>query len=379
MTDKIDRFLTEVRPETPCLVMDLDLVERAYRGLAETLPTARVFYAVKANPAPEILERLTRLGGCFDTASRGEIELVLAAGAGPERISFGNTIKKERDIAWAHAAGVRLYAFDCIAELEKIARAAPGAQVFCRILVKGEGAKWPLSKKFGCSPELGVELLTRARELGLEPYGVSFHVGSQQTDAAQWDLPIERSAGMFKALAEKGIQLKLVNLGGGFPGHHYQAGGVPPVAAYGITIMDSMTRHFGNDLPEMILEPGRGMVADAGVLHTEVVLVSNRDTRTHRRRWIYLDAGKFNGLIETLGEVIQYKIRTPHDGKEAGPVVLAGPTCDSLDILYEKADYRLPLDLAIGDTVQFIAVGAYCSSYASVGFNGFAPLKTYCV
>jgi ornithine decarboxylase len=377
MTAKIDRFLAETQPETPCLVVDLDLVDSAYRGLVEALPTAEVFYAVKANPEPAVLTRLVQLGSSFDTASRGEIEQVLAAGAGPERISFGNTIKKQSDIAFAYRAGVRLYAFDCIAELEKIAAAAPGAQVFCRILVKGDGAKWPLSKKFGCSPELGVELLSQARSLGLEPYGVSFHVGSQQTDPAQWDLPIERCAGMFRALEAAGITLKLVNLGGGFPGHYQQQ--IEPIGRYGAAIMDSMTRHFGNDLPRMFVEPGRGMVGDAGVLQTEIVLVSNRDTRTHRRRWIYLDAGMFNGLIETLDETIKYEIRTPHDGKPTGPVVLAGPTCDSLDILYEKADYHLPLDLAIGDKVQILSVGAYSSSYASVGFNGFAPLKTYCI
>ena len=377
MTTKIDRFLAETQPETPCLIMDLDLVELAYRRLVEALPTTRVFYAVKANPAPEILSLLTRLGSSFDTASRGEIELVLAAGADASRISFGNTIKKQVDIEWAWAKGVKLYAFDCEAELVKLAQAAPGASVFCRILVKGEGARWPLSKKFGCSPELGVELLRKAKALGLDPYGVSFHVGSQQTDPAQWEHPIARAAGMFRALADEGIELGLVNLGGGFPGHY--SSDVVPVGRYGEAIMAAMTKHFGNDLPAMIIEPGRGMVADAGVLQTEVVLVSTRDTRTHRRRWVYLDAGKFNGLIETLDEVIRYEIKTPHDGKETGPVVLAGPTCDSLDILYEKADYRLPLDLAIGDKVQILAIGAYCSSYASVGFNGFAPLKTYCI
>jgi ornithine decarboxylase len=378
MTTKIDRFLADSQPETPCVVVDLDLVEQAYRDLTESLPTAEVFYAVKANPAPEIVSLLTRLGSSFDTASCGEIALALEAGASPERISYGNTIKKQRDIEWAYQAGVRLYAFDCHAELEKLAAAAPGSRVFCRILVGGDGAKWPLSKKFGCSPELGIELLRQARDLGLDPYGVSFHVGSQQTDPTQWDHPIALAAGMFRALAAEGITLGMVNLGGGFPGH-YQDEELMPTKRYGNIIIDSMTRHFGNQLPAMIIEPGRGLVADAGILHTEIVLVSTRDLRTHRRRWIYLDAGKFNGLIETMDETIRYEFRTPHDGKETGPVVLAGPTCDSMDILYEKADYRLPLDLAIGDKVQVLSVGAYSSSYASVGFNGFAPLKTYCI
>src|SRR3954447_26491811 len=126
MTPKLRRFLDETRPATPCLVLDVDVVERNYLALARALPDVAIFYAVKANPAPAILERLVRLGSSFDVASPAEIADVLAAGATPERISYGNTIKKEADIALAHDLGVRLFAFDSEAELGKIARAAPG-------------------------------------------------------------------------------------------------------------------------------------------------------------------------------------------------------------------------------------------------------------
>ncbi|MBC7137105.1 MAG: alanine racemase, partial [Oceanibaculum nanhaiense] len=177
MNEKIARFLAERRVETPFLVVDLDVVEENYRALASALPNAKIFYAVKANPAPEILNRLTGLGSNFDTASVVEIEDALAAGASPSRISYGNTIKKETDIARAHALGVRLFAFDSEAELDKIARAAPGARVFCRILTSGEGADWPLSRKFGCEPEMAFDLLLKAAEKGVIPYGISFHVG----------------------------------------------------------------------------------------------------------------------------------------------------------------------------------------------------------
>src|SRR5919202_2026165 len=164
MNEKIARFLAEAQPETPCLVIDLDTVAESYRELQYYLPLARIFYAVKANPAPEIVRMLNGLGSSFDVASRGEIDLCLREGATADRMSFGNTIKKERDIAYAYERGVRLFAFDSEAELEKLARGAPGARVFCRILVESRGAEWPLSRKFGCSPEMAVELLRRARD-----------------------------------------------------------------------------------------------------------------------------------------------------------------------------------------------------------------------
>ncbi|MEX2630122.1 MAG: type III PLP-dependent enzyme [Tistlia sp.] len=376
MTPKIARFLAEQRPATPCLVLDLDVVEERYRSLAAALPSASIYYAVKANPAPEILALLERLGSCFDTASAQEIRMVLATGAGPERISFGNTIKKQADIAWAHSQGVSLYAFDSEAELEKLAEAAPGSRVFCRILVETQGAEWPLSRKFGCAPEMAADLLVRARERGLEPYGVSFHVGSQQTDTEQWDVALGAAKMVFASLQEAGIELKLVNLGGGFPTRYREE--IGGIDAYGARIAEALARQFGNHVPATIVEPGRYMVGEAGVIEAEVVLVA-RKSYAEDKRWVYLDIGRFSGLAETEGEAIRYPILTPRDGGAAGPVVLAGPSCDSADILYDKAGYELPLDLAVGDRVRLLSTGAYTTTYASVGFNGFPPLASYCI
>jgi ornithine decarboxylase len=373
---KIERFLSEKQPETPCLVVDLDVVAEAYQTLRTYLPLAKVFYAVKANPAGEIVDLLRGLGSSFDVASRGEIELCLGRGVTPERLSFGNTIKKERDVAYAYEQGVRLFAFDSAAELEKLARSAPGARVFCRILVDGAGAEWPLSRKFGCAPEMAVELLRAAKQQGLEPYGVSFHVGSQQTNLDQWDSAVGRAARMFSLLAEADITLRMVNIGGGFPAHY--RGEVPGVERYAAAVMAAVTRYFGNDLPEIIIEPGRSLVGDAGIIQSEVVLISQK-AAGDAKRWIYLDVGKFNGLAETMDESIKYRIRTPADGGATGATVIAGPTCDSADILYEKTEYRLPMALKVGDKVQILSTGAYTSSYASVGFNGFTPIKTYCI
>jgi ornithine decarboxylase len=140
--------------------------------------------------------------------------------------------------------------------------------------------------------------------------------------------------------------------------------------------MGAMVEHFGNDLPEMVIEPGRFVVGDAGLVSAEVVLVSHRD-KTSPVRWVYLDIGRFGGLAETEGEAIRYRITTPHDGGAMGPVAIAGPTCDGADILYEKSNYRLPMALNSGDRVALLSTGAYVTTYCSTRFNGFAPLAEH--
>tara|TARA_R110000787_G_scaffold36145_37_gene92535 strand:- start:2236 stop:3366 length:1131 start_codon:yes stop_codon:yes gene_type:complete len=374
MTERIYRFLAEERPETPCLVVDLDVVEHNFLALQRSLPLADIFYAVKANPARAVLERLSRLGSWFDAASIYEIDLCLELGVEPARISFGNTIKKEAHIASAFEKGVRLFTVDSEAELVKVSRAAPGGRVFCRFLTSGEGADWPLSRKFGCDVSMAEKLLVQAQELGVVPYGVSFHVGSQQRDPGQWELAIETAAGLFERLAFKGIELEAVNIGGGFPAK-YRAD-VPGAEIHSAAIMTAMTKHFGNGRPRLVAEPGRYIAGDAGIIQAEVVLIS-RKTAESQRRWVYLDIGKFGGLPEVMDEAIQYRIRTPYNGALSGPVVIAGPTCDEVDVIYENANYELPLDLKVGDRVEFLSTGAYTSSYCSVGFNGFPPLREY--
>ncbi|HET6233733.1 MAG TPA: type III PLP-dependent enzyme [Acetobacteraceae bacterium] len=374
MTPKIARFLVEQQPATPCLVLDLDRVEANFRAIQRALPLAHVYYAVKANPARPVLERLVRLSSRFDAASFEEVAACLAAGARPQAISYGNTIKKASAIRRAHAAGVTLYAFDSAEELEKLAVNAPGARVYCRILVTNEGADWPLSRKFGTSVDAAKDLMLRAGDLGLDPYGLSFHVGSQQTTTRAYEVAIGKVAMLFTNLTEAGVNLRMINLGGGFPiGYRDE---VPEIDSFGDAIMRAMTGHFGNALPEMLIEPGRSVVGDAGLVAAEVVLVSRRD-KDDPVRWVYLDIGRFGGLAETEGEAIKYRITTPHDGTELGPVAIAGPTCDGADIMYEKSNYRLPLALRTGDRVGLLSAGAYTATYASQGFNGFAPLAEH--
>src|ERR1700722_11260303 len=376
MTPKVARFLAEQQPATPCLVLDVDRVEANFRTLQRALPLARIYYAVKANPARPVLERLVRLGSSFDAESFEEVAGCLDAGARPAAISYGNTIKKASAIRDAFQRGVNLFAFDSVEELEKLAVNAPGARVYCRILVENEGADWPLSRKFGTTVESGRALMLRAGDVGLDPYGLSFHVGSQQTTTRAYEVAIGKVAMLFTDLTEAGINLRMMNLGGGFPTRYRDD--VPEIDQFGNAIMTAMTEHFGNNLPDMVIEPGRFIVGDAGVVQAEAVLVSRRDANDPVR-WVYLDIGRFGGLAETEGEAIKYRITTPYDGSAMGPVAIAGPTCDGADIMYEKSNYRLPLALTSGERVELLSTGAYVTTYASTKFNGFAPLAEYYV
>lgn len=270
-----------------------------------------------------------------------------------------------------------MYATDSEADLKNIAKHAPGSKIFVRILVQGsETAEWPLSRKFGCHPDMAIELLIQARELGLVPYGISFHVGSQQKDVAAWDDALAKVKYMFDWMKnEEGIKLQMINLGGGFPANYISE--VNPIKVYAEEINRYLTDDYdAEDMPEIILEPGRSLVGGSGVLVSDVVLIS-RKSNTDLTRWVYTDVGLFQGLIETLGESIKYPVYTPkmETSTSEGTVVLAGPTCDSTDIMYEEAGYQLPEELEIGDKIFWLTTGAYTNSYSSVEFNGFPPLE----
>jgi len=361
--------------ETPFLVVDTATVDRQYDDLTKHFPYARIYYAVKANPAPQIVSLLRDKGASFDIASIFELDKVLALGVSPDRISFGNTIKKAKDIRTFYQKGVRMFATDSESDLRNIAKAAPGAKVYARILTEGSmTADWPLSRKFGCESDMAMDLLILARDLGLEPYGVSFHVGSQQREIGAWDAALGKVKVIFDRLREEdGIKLKMINMGGGFPANYMQR--TNDLETYAAEITRFLKEDFYDELPEIVLEPGRSLVSNAGVLVSEVVLIS-RKSRTALHRWVYTDVGKFSGLIETLGESIKYPIHTEKNG-ELENAIIAGPTCDSADIMYENYKYGLPLNLATGDRLYWLSTGAYTTTYSSVEFNGFPPLKDY--
>lgn len=361
--------------ETPFLVLDLDIIKQNYEALRTNLPYAKVFYAVKANPDNAVVSLLRDLGSNFDVATRYELDQVLALGVSPDRISFGNTIKKERDIAYFYEKGVRLFVTDSPSDLDKLSRAAPGSKVFFRLLTEGLGADWPLSKKFGSHPDLARQLIKLAVRLGLEPYGISFHPGSQQRDVGQWSTALTTVGQIFKwAQEEAGVKLKMINMGGGFPADYVEP--TDTLAQYAEDISRFLDNNFKNAWPEeIIIEPGRSMAGNAGVIVAEIVNIAKKSVH-ERYPWVFLDIGKFGGLIETLDEAIKYPMYFEASGK-AQEVIIAGPTCDSMDILYEKWNYTMPSGSKIGDRVYILTTGAYTQSYSSVYFNGFPPLASY--
>ncbi|MFN2320506.1 MAG: type III PLP-dependent enzyme [Dermatophilaceae bacterium] len=355
---------------TPRLELDVHAATAAYVRLADALPGTAVHYAVKANPHPVLLRALHDAGCAFDVASPAEVRAALTAGARSADLVYSNPVKKRDDIAQAYALGASLFVVDSPQETRKVAAAAPGAAVLCRLVTSGEGSEWPLSRKYGVSTAEAVDILLLAATLGLEPAGVSFHVGSQQRDPTAWAAPIHASARIFDALRERGLRPRLLDLGGGFPAR--LAGDEPPINAYGQAIEAALAEAFGADRPATLIEPGRGIVGDSGSLVTSVVEVVQRGGT----RWVFLDCGVFTGLVETLDEAIRYPLETSKDGGSVGPCVVAGPTCDSADVLYQEQPRHLPLDLAEGDEVRIRCAGAYTTCYSTVGFNGFAPLAT---
>ncbi|MFG1646271.1 type III PLP-dependent enzyme [Amycolatopsis sp. NPDC049252] len=370
---RVRRFLDERDPPTPCLVVDTDVVAAQAGAFRAAFPGALIRYAVKANPAPPVLDALVAAGIGFDVAGPAELARCLERGADPADLAYGNPIKKPRDVAYAHERGVREFTSDALDDVDNLARHAPGAAVSIRVVLDAPDSVTPFGRKFGCDPAEALDLVLRAAELGLRP-GVAFHVGSQQPDLAAWEIGIATAAKLFAEAAAQDVPMTRLNLGGGFATAHRTD--VPALTAYAATIESALATHFPDGRPELLLEPGRVLVADAGLLRTEVVLVARRG----ERRWVYLDIGRYNGLAEAENEAIAYRFEPvePHDGP-AGPVVLAGPTCDGDDVLYQRTPYELPLSLRAGDRLDLPGTGAYTASYASVEFNGIEPLRTYCL
>ena len=369
----INKFIKNSKLETPFLVIDLSLVSRSYNNLKKFFPKSRIYYAVKANPSIEILNCLKNEGSYFDVSSKNEIKLCLSQSINPAYLSFGNTIKKEKDILWAHKKGIKLFAFDSIEELNKIENNAKNSKVFCRLQVPNQGANWPLSKKFGCSVSMAKELMLEASKKKLIPVGLSFHVGSQQVNINRWIESLKICFEVYSFLKDKNIFIDFINIGGGVPVNYDDFNF--NLKSFSTKLNESIKNIFGSSPINIILEPGRSIVAEAGIIESEVILVSKKHDNDNKR-WVYLDIGRFGGLAETESEAIRYKISPVNNNSKCSPVNIAGPSCDGADIIYEKYNYELPNNLKSGDKVRIYSAGAYTSVYVS-DFNGLQRLKEY--
>jgi ornithine decarboxylase len=292
-------------------------------------------------------------------------------GISTDKMSFGNTIKKEKDIKFAWDNGVEYFAVDAEMEVEKIARNAPGAKVYGRLSMSSNDSDWPLSGKFGTDVDHLIEILKYAKRKGLIPYGVSFHVGSQSYNKYKWKEAILNASEVFEKLHKQKIDLKMLNLGGGIPVKHTKP--VPEVEEIGEVINESIKEYLGwVEGLRVLSEPGRSMVGNAGIIASRVLLRSRKGTQN----WVFLDTGVFHGLMETI-ENFRYEVLV--EGKEYSEtttMTLAGPTCDSVDTIYDEIE--LPIDIDYNDIVYFINTGAYTNEYAT-SFNGIEPLKVYTV
>lgn len=349
---------------TPVLVMDLNVIAKNYRQLVENINNCKVYYAVKANSNIEIVKLLRDMGSHFDVASRGEIEKLLSLGVEPYRMSFGNTIKKTEDIKFAYEVGIRMFAVDAEMEIEKIALVAPGSDIYVRISTNGmeNDADWPLTRKFGTSVNHAIELVKYAKEKGLNPIGLSFHVGSQNYNPENWRIAIREAAIVFEEARQFGVEMKMINTGGGMPVLYTRE--IPEIKEIAKVINEAVEEYLGSDVT-VIVEPGRSMVGNAGVMITRVILRSKKGDEN----WLYLDAGVFHGLTETI-QNIRYRITVNgKENEELEKFVLAGPTCDSVDVMYYDA--MLPKSTTLGDIVYFHTAGAYTTEYGT-SFNGIA-------
>lgn len=345
---------------TPFLEIDLARVRRNFLDIKKIFgDRLEIFYAVKANRDPEILKTLLEEGSGLDVASITEVKLGMAAGCEPGRMAFSNPIKAPWEIEVASNLGVRMFGADSDEEITKLAKYAPGCDVYVRIDVPNKGSVWPLSGKFGVEKHEAKHLLVEAKRIGLNPVGVTFHVGSQCLNPENWATAIEFSREVFEDCAKEGIALSLLNLGGGLPAMENMTN-PPPVEEIGKGIMERIERDFDPSV-RILIEPGRHLVATAGTLTATVIGEAVR----RGEHWLYLDIGVYNGLME-IHEKFPYEVRTDNPDRDKRAYVLAGPTCDSVDVIYH--DITLPR-LSIGDRVHFMNAGAYTTGYDR--YNGF--------
>ena len=356
-----------LRRRTPFLLMSRRTLREKAAEFTAFSPRVQTLYSVKANPAPQVLSFFMGLGIGYEVSSLPELRRVLSLGTPVEQVATSNPVMPPEFIRFAYRKGLREYVMDSSEEVRKLARYAPGSGVLVRLAVDNTESAWPLDEKYGVEPTEAVELLLDARERGLRPSGVTFHVGSQCEGVASWRAAMEKAADVWRRSAAEDMALTALNVGGGFPAHHTED---VPTATESLQTIVSCADELFPPGTELRAEPGRGLVGDAGVLVSSVIGTARRGGQD----WVYLDAGVFNGLMETVGG-LAYSI-VPVNGREQRPErawVVAGPTCDSFDVVSRET--LLP-GLSAGDRGAITPAGAYTTSYAS-NFNGASIPRTY--
>jgi ornithine decarboxylase len=353
---------------TPLMVIDKQQLISEYQRFRRLLPRVQLFYAIKANPHPDIIKTLRDLGGSFDVASEGEMRHVLAQGVRPDRIILANTIKRPEALEFARKAKVDFVTFDNEPELYKIAKYAPKCRVLARLKVSNVGSIVELSLKFGADQDQIVPMLLKARSLGLRPEGISFHVGSQCTNIDNYLRAFETAASIIEEAAENGLKIKTVNIGGGFPIKHFRTD-TCSLETIASQMRRELDRLFPKDI-DIIAEPGRGMIGPSGMLITRVIGRSIRNNKNY----YYLDDGVYGDFSGIVFDHCKYEFRTLTKTQRFLSI-LAGPTCDSFDTI--SLSQELP-ELDVGGVVYVPNIGAY-SCASALTFNGIPPAKVIVV
>jgi ornithine decarboxylase len=363
---KVLKYLDREKIETPFLLIDSDTVREKVSLIGQHIKDSKVFYAVKANPDRKILRFLNDLNLGFEISSEGELEILASLGVGPERIISSNPVKSLKFLSLASSYGINYFSYDSEDEIEKLSNYAPHCNVYVRLSVPNEGSEWPLSKKFGVELDEAAVLLSAAKEKGLNPVGITFHVGSQCTNIYNWHIAIDKARALWGKAEKNGIKLTLLNIGGGYPINYTKH--VISIDAIEKQVNNLIYDLFPEDV-EIHIEPGRAVVGDAGVLVTTVIGKASRSDKD----WLYIDVGVFNGLMESVGGITySYIVESYKHARSKKRWTLAGPSCDSFDVIDKNVALPEP---NIGNLILILSSGAYTISYASE-FNGFSIPKT---
>jgi ornithine decarboxylase len=348
---------------TPLLVLSLEQIELNYNLLAENMPGVKIYYAVKANPDERIVRKLSSLGGYFDVASDGEMRMLNNLGIDAERLVYANPVKTASGLNVARETGVNKFTFDSESEIDKMAAAIPGSTVLLRIRVDNPRALVDLNKKFGAHPDEALDLLIKAHEAGLDVAGLCFHVGSQSTGNEAYLDALKICRELFDIANKRGLNLRILDIGGGFPIPTLTE--EPDVAAMAAGIYKAVKQYFPHT--EIWAEPGRYICGTAVNLITQVIGTKVRNNQ----QWYFLDDGLYGTFSGVIFDHWDFELETFKTGKRI-QATFAGPSCDSLDIMFKD---KPTVALEIGDLILVPNCGAYTSASATV-FNGFAKTQT---
>jgi ornithine decarboxylase len=352
------------RPGTPLLEMNVSRIISGLAAFQSAFPQVRPFYATKCNTDTGVLRVLHGAGSRFEVASIQEVNILGTLGIPGADLIFSNPVRDRAQTRQAARAGVYRFAVDSVAELHRVAEEAPGSCVYVRLATAGPASLVPSEGKFGVDVDAAVDLLVRARDAGLMPYGITFHIGSQSLRPAALEAPLRDVHTVLSRLVSAGVRLQMVDLGGGFPARYDRP--VPALAAFGRVAAAGIEQ-----LPypvEVFAEPGRCIVAEAGTFRCRVIGVAQRPSGY----WVHTDLGVFNGMMEVLesGGDLRYPIRDGRGSPRRRRFHVTGPTCDGQDTYAH--DVPLSADLREGDEIIIGSAGAYTTVYAS-RFNGFPP------